>query len=168
MTTNIEMLDWDDTELIDTWDLALQEYNKYYSLAAQEKRKQREATSPVEINPKREMRQAQSYAELEPQSYAELEPQGLATKSKHKKVQKKKKNKQSIPIEKIQQVLMPNCTCGVKTSKYMEECLDTYYKGYKDGTAAVAIAGSGGSIHDVVPSQSNPWYLCGFDTAKIE
>lgn len=157
----VEMLDWDDTELVDTWDLAFQEYNKYYSLASQEKRKQREASVNAIMDSKTTaVREAPNYAELEPQA---------ASKPKQKKVQKKKKvSKQSIPIDKIQQILMPNCTCNIKGSKYMEECLDSYYKGYKDGVEAVAIAGSGGSIKDFIPRQNDPWYLCGFDTAKID
>ncbi len=157
----LEMLDWDDTELVDTWDLALKEYNKYYSLSSQENRKQREASVKARANSKTtQVREATNYAELEPQA---------VSKPKQKKGQKKKKklNKQSIPIDKIQQILMPNCTCNVKGSKYMEECIDSYYKGYKDGAEAVAIAGSGGSINDFIPSRGDPWYLCGFDTAKI-
>ncbi|KAJ2995095.1 hypothetical protein HDV02_001083 [Globomyces sp. JEL0801] len=31
-STNIEMGEWDDTELIETWNLALKEYNKHFSI----------------------------------------------------------------------------------------------------------------------------------------
>jgi hypothetical protein len=110
---NVFGMDWDDSALVEAWDLALNEYNKYYSISEENveirrKRKRKAATKgPKDTNI--------------PTNSIDNPKTNLITKEMIDRVIQAN----SIPL------LQPPCNDAVK--QYSLESTRDYYNGYRDG-----------------------------------
>jgi hypothetical protein len=81
----VELGAWDDSELIDTWDLAVQEYKKYYSIKATEQRSNTKNAVNTVSNPTKttKKRKKSKKRNIEPQLQSILLPGCTCSNSNH-------------------------------------------------------------------------------------
>ncbi|KAJ3259660.1 hypothetical protein HK103_001921 [Boothiomyces macroporosus] len=169
--TEIPLGKWDDSVLIDTWNLALAEYNKYYSI-------------DPEIRPQKKQKKKQEFVELEPK-IARIESKvQIHVSNENENIE------QEIEIKGAQEVIeepmedgeyqeteiqaqpnrllsnlfpsreIPCDSCNEsdpETSKLIDRIMPTYYKGYQDGL-------EGKEKEKIENRLEQAWYTAGYET----
>ncbi|KAJ3313744.1 hypothetical protein HDV04_001548 [Boothiomyces sp. JEL0838] len=169
--TEIPLGKWDDSVLIDTWNLALAEYNKYYSI-------------DPEIRPQKKQKKKQEFVELEPkiarieskvQIHVSNENENIEQEIKIKGVQEiieepmedgeyQETEIQAQPNRLLSNLFpsreIPCDSCNEsdpETSKLIDRIMPTYYKGYQDGL-------EGKEKEKIENRLEQAWYTAGYET----
>ncbi|KAJ3321397.1 hypothetical protein HDV06_004382 [Boothiomyces sp. JEL0866] len=173
--TEIPLGKWDDSVLIDTWNLALEEYNKYYSIdpEVRPQKKQKKKREFVEMEPKisdiqRDQPRIKEIVSVKENVKVELAAEDV---SQEGEIAEEGEYQDDSEIQAQPNRLVSNLfptvdiqcdSCNEsdpQTSKLIDRIMPIYYKGYQEGYER--------KEQSVIENKlERAWYIAGYETGS--